>query len=944
MDLLPYDFPNIRIFTCGYDSKVTHWFKGPAMQLDIYSYGESLLNGVEARRREDPRRRLIFIVHSLGGLIIKDALRRARTAMDDRFRAIYESTAAIFFLGTPHRGGSYVNIGLTVRKITACAGFDTNDKVLRDLKFDSVTAKLLREEFAKMLDDRRPKIYTFQEAIGLSGFGPLSGKVVVNASSALDYALEQKDFINANHVDMCRFSGVDDDGSFIRLASRSASSIFRRPSQLTKPKEILKSLFQPETQERFDQVNQAYEKTCGWLFEDETIGFVKWLRSGEGIFWISGKPGSGKSTLMKYAVTDPRTFQNLYANHKRNRWIWAEFFFSERGAQEQKTLEGLLHRILFQLLSQAEELTEIFADVYQNSVSIQGEWLLIYLERTLINIATQRKVRLNICLFIDALDEHSEHYDRSHWRLIEILQAFVAKSDGRFVKIMLCLSSRPENVFKDVFRKSPSFQVHLQTNFDIQIYVHSRINTYLASRDDLSSNPEVITSLTATCEEIARRAQGVFLWVALVTTDMIEALIDGESPEDLQQTLSSIQGDGDLYHLYHRILLRLKAPHLREAFVMLQIAYAAIEPWPVTEFFEAVGFTCSCTKRLDLTVRHPSDVELERRLVSRCRGFLELQDSVGKGDDPALGLQCGGKVVQFLHRTVKEFLATSKSFDDIHRRLGREMVGDGHLFIAEFRIRQHFRWYAHQPLLVGKVQDKRKHEIFYQAMMAEVTSGHAIGASLDELSEFIQSHELAFAYFEKVKHVSSWRKSFLALAVCAGLIVYVNRVLTERPMYMQPRDVPLLHYAISRGRIDTKNPLAIEARLKMIRLLISKGADLEMAQDGLTAFAFAFRVYVERIEFRPNRRDIFILLLEAGASVNVGINEFKHTSVPYAVGMDDIMPLKASVRKKDRELTKLLLVHGASFAALDPADWEYMRKYDKPMLHLVKQYHDKIIN
>ena len=37
-------------------------------------------------------------------------------------------------------------------------------------------------------------------------------KVVENASSALDYALEQKDFINANHVDMCRFSGVDDDG------------------------------------------------------------------------------------------------------------------------------------------------------------------------------------------------------------------------------------------------------------------------------------------------------------------------------------------------------------------------------------------------------------------------------------------------------------------------------------------------------------------------------------------------------------------------------------------------------------------------------------------------------------------------------------------------------------------------------------------------------------
>jgi hypothetical protein len=49
--------------------------------------------------------------------------------------------------------------------------------LLRDLKFDSSTAKLLSEEFSKMLDERRPKVYTFQEATGLSGFGPLSGKV-----------------------------------------------------------------------------------------------------------------------------------------------------------------------------------------------------------------------------------------------------------------------------------------------------------------------------------------------------------------------------------------------------------------------------------------------------------------------------------------------------------------------------------------------------------------------------------------------------------------------------------------------------------------------------------------------------------------------------------------------------------------------------------------------
>ena len=72
LDLLAHDFANLRIFTYGYDSKVTNWFKGPAMHLDIYSYGESLLNGLEARRRADPERPLMFIVHSVGGLILKD--------------------------------------------------------------------------------------------------------------------------------------------------------------------------------------------------------------------------------------------------------------------------------------------------------------------------------------------------------------------------------------------------------------------------------------------------------------------------------------------------------------------------------------------------------------------------------------------------------------------------------------------------------------------------------------------------------------------------------------------------------------------------------------------------------------------------------------------------------------------------------------------------------
>jgi hypothetical protein len=57
------------------------------------------------------------------------------------------------------------------------SGFSASDKLLRDLTLDSSVAKLLREEFAKVLEEQKPRVFTFQEGKGLSGIGVLSGKV-----------------------------------------------------------------------------------------------------------------------------------------------------------------------------------------------------------------------------------------------------------------------------------------------------------------------------------------------------------------------------------------------------------------------------------------------------------------------------------------------------------------------------------------------------------------------------------------------------------------------------------------------------------------------------------------------------------------------------------------------------------------------------------------------
>ena len=90
-----------------------------------------------------------------------------------------------------------------------------------------------------------------------------------------------------------------------------------------------------EARERIYEVRDAQENTFHWVFDSDTVAFADWLQNKETvdkpIFWRSGKPGSGKSTLMKFAMRDARTlarrrgrlqhFSSMIEDQKfKNRW------------------------------------------------------------------------------------------------------------------------------------------------------------------------------------------------------------------------------------------------------------------------------------------------------------------------------------------------------------------------------------------------------------------------------------------------------------------------------------------------------------------------------------------------------------------------------------------------------------------------------------------------
>jgi hypothetical protein len=114
--------------------------------------------------------------------------------------------------------------------------------------------------------------------------------------------------------------------------------------------DILQSLDNNARRARLGQVENPYQDTFSSILEPE-IGFTTWLPSWppQPIFWIQGKLGARKSTLMKYVVQQEKTLELLNSTPVP-RWHLITFFFHDRGTSIQKTVDGLLQEVLYQLL------------------------------------------------------------------------------------------------------------------------------------------------------------------------------------------------------------------------------------------------------------------------------------------------------------------------------------------------------------------------------------------------------------------------------------------------------------------------------------------------------------------------------------------------------------------------------------------------------------------
>lgn len=199
---LPKALPNARVLLYAYNSEVTF----NTTTSGVSDVARDLLNRLKVARRGTTDRPIVFLCHSLGGIVVKKALVRAKGS--EIYENIQHMTRGIAFFATPHRGGgSHANLGRVIAGVVKTVTGNVKNSLMETLQHGSTIAQDIQEDF-----EQQAQAYQIVSFYETKPFRKHTGLVVDKASAKLGLSdsIETVVGVAENHSGICKFDNVND--------------------------------------------------------------------------------------------------------------------------------------------------------------------------------------------------------------------------------------------------------------------------------------------------------------------------------------------------------------------------------------------------------------------------------------------------------------------------------------------------------------------------------------------------------------------------------------------------------------------------------------------------------------------------------------------------------------------------------------------------------------
>ncbi len=440
------------------------------------------------------------------------------------------------------------------------------------------------------------------------------------------------------------------DASMTAISEDSGS---RRIDPSVMAEAVSRGLCFDNMQTREEAIAESFAKTYSWILEVEPRkedgstksmwhSFPKWLGDeSNNVYWITGKPGSGKSTMMKYVVKHPALQRHLDQWAGPLPFVVVSYYAWQSGYSLQKSLQGFKRTVIFHTLERHPELAPILSPrrwvlfrILRTTSAFPG-WYAWEVDESFDALLSECGKSVKLAIFMDGLDE----FEVPASEVVELLREARARGTKG---LKLCVASRPWAEFDDEFNENPMLEMHRLTRGEMAAFVEGKLHDNKGFGEQKALGPHVAEQLLS---GIVDKANGVFLWASIVVNLLHDLFIDGLSIADAEKVLTELPGD--ISSLYDAIWASIRAENRPTGSFMIQVMVAAGGPLPWIIMWLVEESRSRLTEAPAILEGSKGDIakkSLKRKLTARTKGILELS---GAGNSAS---------VNFIHRTARDWM------------------------------------------------------------------------------------------------------------------------------------------------------------------------------------------------------------------------------------------------------------------------------------------------